>query len=192
MIGGLSGIVIAIPPVDIHLHDTYYIVAHFHYVLFGASLLGVFGAIYFWYPKMFGRKMSEWLGKAHFLTTFIFFNLTFFPMHFFGLRGMPRRYANPIQGEFANLTQLNEFVTYSAFAMGAVQLIFVLNFFGSLLFGKKVGRNPWKSNTLEWTAPSPPGHGNFDAQPIVYRGPYEYCSPECEEDYWPQTQPESN
>ena len=192
VIGGLSGIVIAIPPVDIPLHDTYYIVAHFHYVLFGASLLGVFGAIYFWYPKMFGRKMNEWLGKAHFLFTFIFLNCTFFPMHFFGLRGMPRRYANPIQGEFANLTQINEFVTYSAFAMGAVQLIFALNFFGSLLFGKKVGRNPWRSNTLDWTTPSPPGHGNFDAQPIVHRGPYEYCSPECEEDYWPQSQPESN
>ncbi len=192
VIGGLSGIVIAIPPVDIPLHDTYYIVAHFHYVLFGASLLGVFGAIYYWFPKMFGRKMSEWMGKVHFLFTFIFLNCTFFPMHFFGLRGMPRRYANPIQGEFANLTAINEFVTYSAFAMGAVQLIFILNFFGSIFFGKKAGRNPWKSNTLDWSTPSPPGHGNFDSQPIVHRGPYEYCSPDCEEDYWPQSQAEKN
>jgi cytochrome c oxidase subunit 1 len=189
VIGGLSGVVIAVPPVDIPLHDTYYIVAHFHYVLFGASLLGVFGAIYFWFPKMFGRMMNETAGKIHFLLTFIFLNCTFFPMHFLGLNGVLRRRAVLTTGEFASLTPLNEFITYSAFLMGAVQVIFILNFFYSLMFGKKAERNPWRSNTLEWAAPSPPGHGNFDFQPVVYRGPYEYSSPDHDEDYWPQTQP---
>ena len=192
VIGGLSGIVIAIPPVDIPLHDTYYIVAHFHYVLFGASMLGVFGAIYFWYPKMFGRMMSETLGKVHFLLTFIFLNLTFFPMHFFGLQGMPRRYANPMPGELAALEPVNEFVTYAAFIMGAVQVIFILNFFGSLVFGRRAEPNPWKSNTIDWAAPNRPGHGNFEFQPVVYRGPYEYGCPDRELDYWPQTEPDED
>ena len=187
IIGGLSGVVMAAPPVDIHLHDTYYIVAHFHYVLFGASILGVMGAIYFWFPKMFGRSMNESLGKLHFLLTFIFLNGTFFPMHFLGARGFPRRYANSaINEEFAELLPLNQFITYCALAMGAAQIIFILNFFMSLMFGKKQGRNPWKSNTLEWSAPSPPPHGNFDFQPIVERGPYEYSHPDREEDFWPQ------
>ena len=177
----------AAPPVDIHLHDTYYIVAHFHYVLFGASILGVMGAIYFWFPKMFGRSMNESLGKLHFLLTFIFLNGTFFPMHFLGARGFPRRYANSaINEEFAELLPLNQFITYCALAMGAAQIIFILNFFMSLMFGKKQGRNPWKSNTLEWSAPSPPPHGNFDFQPIVERGPYEYSHPDRETDFWPQ------
>ena len=187
VIGGLSGVVMAAPPVDIHLHDTYYIVAHFHYVLFGASILGVMGAIYFWFPKMFGRSMNESLGKLHFLLTFIFLNGTFFPMHFLGARGFPRRYANSaINDEFANLLPLNQLITYCAIAMGAAQIIFIVNFFVSMLFGKKQGRNPWKSNTLEWSAPSPPPHGNFDFQPIVERGPYEYSHPDREKDYWPQ------
>lgn len=189
VIGGLSGVVIAIPPVDIALHDTYYIVAHFHYVLFGASLLGVFGAIYFWFPKMFGRTMNETLGKIHFLFTFIFLNGTFFPMHFLGLQGVLRRRATLTVGEFADLETLNIAITHSAFAMGAVQLIFIVNFLVSIRFGKKAGRNPWKANTLDWAAPSPPGHGNFDFQPVVYRGPYEYSSPDHDEDYWPQTEP---
>ncbi|MEM7456625.1 MAG: cbb3-type cytochrome c oxidase subunit I [Planctomycetota bacterium] len=193
IIGGLSGLVIAAPPVDIHLHDTYYIVAHLHYVLFGASVLGVMGSIYFWYPKMFGRMMSEKLGKLHFLLTFIFLNGTFYPMHLLGARGFPRRYADPYEMEgMAELMPMNEFMTWCAFAMGATQLIFVLNFFGSMLFGRRAGRNPWKANTLEWTAPSPPPHGNFDFQPVVYRGAYEYSHPEVVElegdvDYFPQT-----
>ncbi len=189
VIGGLSGVVIAVPPVDIVLHDTYYIVAHFHYVLFGASLLGVFGGLYFWFPKMFGRMMNESMGKLHFLLTFIFLNGTFFPMHFLGLQGILRRKPSLTTGEFADLAPMNEFITYCAFAMGAVQLIFILNFFISIRFGKKAGRNPWKCNTLEWSAPSPPGHGNFDFQPVVFRGPYEYSSPDWEDDYWPQTEP---
>ena len=188
VIGGLSGIVMSAPPVDIVVHDTYYIVAHLHYVLFGSSILGVFGAIYFWFPKMFGRTMNESLGKLHFLLTFIFLNCTFFPMHFLGR--MPRRYAAPFVNEsLEGLQDINVFITYSAMLMGAAQLIFAINFFGSLMFGKKADRNPWRSNTLEWTAPSPPKHGNFETQPLVYRGPYEYSHPDREDDFWPQTEP---
>jgi cytochrome c oxidase subunit 1 len=188
IIGGLSGILMAAPPVDIYIHDTYFIVAHFHYVLFGASMLGVMGAIYFWFPKMFGRTMNEGLGKLHFFLTFIFLNGTFFPMHFLGARGMPRRYADPyIFAEFRDLLPLNQFITFCAFAMGAAQLIFILNFFGSIMYGRPAGRNPWKANTLEWLAPSPPPHGNFDFQPIVVRGPYEYSHPDRDSDHWPQS-----
>ena len=187
VIGGLSGIVMSAPPVDIVVHDTYYIVAHLHYVLFGASVLGVFGAIYFWYPKMFGRMMSEKMGKLHFLLTFVFLNGTFFPMHF--LSRMPRRIADPsIYDGLKDLLPLNQFMTICAFLMAAAQLIFVVNFFGSMLFGKKAGRNPWNANTLEWSAPSPPGHGNFDFQPIVIRGPYEYSHPDVAADFLPQTE----
>ena len=187
VIGGLSGVVIAVPPVDIHLHDTYYIVGHIHYVLFGASMLGVMGAIYFWFPKMFGRNMHEGWGKLHFVLTFVCLNLTFLPMHFLGARGVPRRYAAHDQiEEFVELMPLNQFITWAAFAMGAAQLIFVINFFSSLFFGPRAQQNPWRSNTLEWQVSSPPGHGNFDFQPIVERGPYEYSHPDHVEDFWPQ------
>ena len=132
--------------------------------------------------------MNESLGKLHFLLTFIFLNCTFFPMHFLGR--MPRRYAAPFVNEsLEGLQDINVFITYSAMLMGAAQLIFAVNFFGSLIFGKKADRNPWRSNTLEWTAPSPPKHGNFETQPLVYRGPYEYSHPDRDEDFWPQTEP---
>ena len=189
IIGGLSGIVMAAPPVDIVIHDTYYIVAHLHYVLFGSSILGVFGAIYFWFPKMFGRMMNDGLGKVHFFLTFIFLNGTFFPMHFLGR--MPRRLADPyVYDSLKDLMPLNQFMTICAFCMGATQLIFIGNFFFSIFFGKRSGENPWRSNTLEWTAPSPPPHGNFLTQPIVSRGPYEYSHPERESDFWPQAEGE--
>ena len=169
VIGGLSGVVIAVPPVDIHLHDTYYIVGHIHYVLFGASILGVMGALYFWFPKMFGRHMNETLGKIHFFFTFVFLNLTFLPMHFLGAGGLPRRYAahNHIE-DFAELMPLNQFITFAAIAMGAAQLIFVVNFFSSLFAGTTAKKNPWNSNTLEWQTNSPPVHGNFDFQSICF------------------------
>jgi len=190
IIGGLSGIFMAATPVDIFIHDTYFIVAHFHYVLFAGTAMGVFGAIYFWFPKMFGRQMNETLGKIHFLLTFIFLNGTFYPMHILGMVGFPRRLADPYHYEtFRHLLPLNQFMTWCAILMVATQIIFVVNFFYSIFFGPKVGRNPWHANSLEWMAPSPPGHGNFDFQPIVYRGPYEYSSPEVETDYYPQTQP---
>ena len=190
IIGGLSGIFMAATPVDIFIHDTYYIVAHFHYVLFAGTAMAVFGGIYFWFPKMFGRMMNDSWGKVHFALTFILMNGVFFPMHVLGMTGFPRRLADPYHYEtFRNLLPLNQFISYCAFALVAVQIIFAINFFGSMFFGPRAGRNPWHSNGLEWQAPSPPGHGNFDFQPVIYRGPYEYGSPEVEEDYYPQTQP---
>ncbi|MFV0444555.1 MAG: cbb3-type cytochrome c oxidase subunit I [Planctomycetaceae bacterium] len=190
LVGGLSGIFMAAVPVDIYIHDTYFIVAHFHYVLFGATLFGVFGGIFFWFPKMFGRMMNEFWGQVHFVLTFIGFNGTFFPMHMLGVAGMPRRYADPyLHTYLEHLLPLNQFMTLSACLMGFAQFILLLNFTISIFKGKKVGRNPWQANGLEWTAPSPPGHGNFDAPPICYRGPYEYSDPAQPEglDYWMQT-----
>ena len=190
VIGGLSGIFMAATPVDIFIHDTYYIVAHFHYVLFGGTAMAVFGAIYFWFPKMFGRMMSERLGKIHFFLTFTFLNGTFFLMHVLGAVGFPRRLADPYHYEtFSHLQPMNIFITWCAIGMVASQLIFAFNFIYSMFAGKECGRNPWKANSLEWTAPSPPGHGNFDFQPVVYRGPYEFGSPEVDTIHYPQTQP---
>lgn len=216
VVGGLSGIPIASPLIDIPLHDTYFIVAHIHYVLFAGTLMAVFGAIYFWYPKIFGRMMSETLGKIHFFLTFVFLNGTFFLMHVLGWMGVPRRYASfhalrkqieqgneQLELEASNgvskvfiaaqdydaIMWINEFITICAIGMGVVQVFFVINFFGSMFFGKKAGRNPWEANTLEWSAPSPPGHGNFDFQPIVSRGPYEYSHPDHESDFLMQTDP---
>ncbi len=190
IIGGLSGILMASTPVDMVIHDTYYIVAHFHYVLVGAATMGIFAGLYFWFPKMFGRQMSEFWGKVHFGLTFVFINGTFFPMHLLGAGNMPRRYADPYHFDlFADMQPLNQFITICALATMASQAIFVLNFFGSIFFGRRVGRNPWNSNTLEWAAPSPPGHGNYDFQPIVHRGPYEYSDPNRPRDFYPQAEP---
>ncbi len=190
VVGGLSGIFMAAVPVDIYFHDTYFIVAHFHYVLFGATLFGCFGAIQFWFPKMWGRMMSERLGKAHFILTFIGFNGTFFPMHLLGIAGFPRRYADPyIHPYMEHLMPMNQFITICAVLMGVAQFLLIGNFISSIFIGKKAGRNPWNANGLEWTAPSPPGHGNFDILPVVYRGPYEYSSPLVDDrDYLMQTE----
>jgi len=185
-IGGLSGIFMASTPVDIFIHDTYYIVAHIHYVVAGI-IFGIFAGIYYWFPKMFGRLMSEGLGKLHFFLTFVFFNLTFFPMHFLGVGGHMRRIYNPLHYEFlAPFQGMNTFITVSALLLGASQIFFVINFVWSLFGGKRATENPWQANTLEWTAPSPPPHGNFVTTPVVYRGPYEYSSPEVEEDWLSQ------
>ncbi len=190
IIGGLSGIFMAATPIDIFIHDTYFIVAHFHYVLFSGTAMAVFGGIYFWFPKMFGRMMNDGWGKVHFVLTFVLLNCVFYPMHILGMVGFPRRLADPYHYEtFKHLLPLNQFMSICAILMVASQIIFVVNFFYSIFFGPPAGRNPWHSNTLEWQAPSPPGHGNFDFQPVIYRGPYEYGSPEVSTDYYPQTQP---
>ncbi|HEY0808961.1 MAG TPA: cbb3-type cytochrome c oxidase subunit I [Longimicrobiales bacterium] len=192
VIGGLSGIFLASTPVDIYLHDTYFVVAHIHYVLFGGSLFALFGAITYWYPKMFGKMMNETLGKIHFWLTLVFFNLTFFPMHQLGLGGMMRRIYDPTQySHLQPLQETNKFITISAFLLIATQFIFAFNFIYNLFKGAKAPLNPWRANSLEWTAPSPPPHGNFAITPIVYRGPYEYSSPESTEDFIMQDAPPS-
>jgi cytochrome c oxidase subunit 1 len=188
VIGGLSGIFMAATPVDIFFHDTYFIVAHLHYVLFMSSLFGIFGGIYYWYPKMFGRMMSEFWGKVHFALTFIFSNCVFFPMHILGVAGHMRRISDPTIYEWLRpLQPMNTFMSVCAICLGLAQIIFLVNFFGSL-FGKRItDRNPWHSTTLEWAAPTPPPHGNFEKTPIVYRGAYEYAVEGLEQDYLPQT-----
>ncbi|MFQ5683167.1 MAG: cbb3-type cytochrome c oxidase subunit I [Candidatus Binatia bacterium] len=186
LVGGLSGIYMAATPVDIFIHDTYYIVAHFHYVVAGI-VFALFAAVYYWFPKMFGRMMNERLGKFHFILTYIFFNATFFPMHILGIGGHMRRIYNPTQYDFLQpLQPINVFITVSALLLALSQIPFLVNFFWSLFRGKKAEKNPWNANTLEWTAVSPPPHGNFDALPVVYRGAYEYSSPKVQEDWLPQ------
>jgi cytochrome c oxidase subunit I len=187
-IGGLSGVFMAATPVDMFIHDTYFIVAHIHYVLFGGSLFALFGAITYWYPKMFGRMMSEGWGKIHFWLTFLFYNLTFFPMHNLGMAGAMRRIYDPTQYEFLKpLQPLNEFISISAFALFATQSIFALNFILSLWRGKKAEQNPWHDNGLEWSLPNPAPHGNWEKVPTVYRGPYEFSAPEAKDaDFLPQ------
>ncbi len=190
VIGGLSGIFMAATPVDMYIHDTYFIVAHLHYVLFGGSMFAIFAGIYFWYPKMFGRMMSEPLGKVHFALTFVFYNLTFFPMHILGIGGHMRRIYDPTQYDFLKpLAPLNRFISISAFLLFAAQLPFIWNFLWSLFRGAKAPLNPWRDNGLEWTVPSPPPHGNFAVTPTVYRGPYEYSVPGAQEDFVPVNQP---
>jgi cytochrome c oxidase subunit 1 len=188
-IGGLSGIFMASTPVDIYIHDTYYIVAHIHYVVFGGSVLGIFAGIYYWFPKMFGRMLNEPLGKLHFALTFIFMNGTFFPMHILGVGGHMRRIYNPLQYDaLQDMQDINVFITRSAILLGAAQLVFFANVVWTLVAGPKAEDNPWHANTVEWATPTPPPHGNFPGPlPTVYRGPYEYSSPLVEEDYLPQT-----
>ncbi|HXG17207.1 MAG TPA: cbb3-type cytochrome c oxidase subunit I [Calidithermus sp.] len=191
VIGGLSGIFMASTPVDIYIQDTYYIVAHIHYVVFGGSLFGAFAAIYYWFPKMFGRMMNPVLGHLHFWPTFVFFNLTFFPMHIIGVGGHMRRIYNPTQYEFLqHLQHWNVLMTVAAICLGLSQIPFFVNFVWSLFAGRPAPTNPWNATTLEWAAPSPPPHLNWGERvPTVYRGPYEYSVPGAREDFLPQWQP---
>jgi cytochrome c oxidase subunit 1 len=186
--GGLSGLFLAQPAVDNMLHATYYVVAHFHLVMGVAAIFGIFSATYFWFPKMFGRMMSEPLAKIHFWFTFVGAYCIFMPMHFVGLAGGIRRYADATGTTYAGVLQpVHMFMTYAAFITGAAQLIFLFNFFWSLKHGAIAGKNPWNATTLEWITDSPPPIDNFGGDyPSVYRGPYEFSVPGYRQDFIPQ------
>jgi cytochrome c oxidase subunit I len=191
-IGGLTGLPLGLAPSDIHLHDTYYVIAHFHYVVAPGTIFALFAGIYHWFPKATGRKMNEMLGKLHFWGSFICINIVFMPMFIQGLGGMNRRmYDGGAQyAHNANLLKWNVVIGMAAWTLGLFQLPFIFNFFSSLKWGAAVDKNPWEATTLEWSAPSPPGHGNFLTEPIVYRGPYEYSVPGSAKDFTPQFEPE--
>jgi len=189
VIGGLSGIFMASTPVDLFVHHTYFIVAHFHYVLFGGSMFAAFAAVYFWFPKMSGRMFNNTLGWIHFWMTFVFFNLTFFPMHNLGLGGMMRRIADPtVYDCLKQLQPLNVVCTIGAMGLGLATIPFVINMIWSMRSGPKAPANPWNSTTLEWTVSHPIPHGNFTVTPTVYHGPYEYSIPGLVKDYLPQNE----
>src|ERR1700726_1483472 len=186
--GGLSGLFLAQPAVDNLLHGTYYVVAHFHLVMGVAAIFGIFAATYFWFPKMFGRMMNEMLGKLHFWFTFVGAYCIFFPMHFIGIEGGIRRYADATGVNYlAALQPVHLFISIAAFVTAFAQIFFFINFFWSLKKGEKAANNPWNATTLEWSIPSPPPFDNFAGHvPVVYRGPYEFSVPGATEDYIPQ------
>jgi cytochrome c oxidase subunit 1 len=190
--GGLTGIYLGNAALDINLHDTYFVVAHFHLVMGSAAIFGMMSGIYHWYPKLFGRMMNETAGHFHFWLTLISAYCVFFPMHFMGLAGVPRRYyANTAYDQFNVFIDMNEFITIAALLGGAAQLIFLINFFYSAVKGKRAPQNPWKSNTLEWTAPVEHLHGNWPGEiPHVYRWAYDYSKPGHDDDFIPQNVPD--
>jgi len=189
--GGLSGPFLAQPVLDIPLHDTYFVVGHFHLIMGVASIFGIFGATYYWFPKMFGRMMNEGLGKLHFWITFVGTYAIFMPMHYLGMAGHPRRYSQLTELAYLhNLIPVQTFMTYAAFITIAAQFIFLTNLFWSMFKGPKASDNPWESTTLEWTTATPPPHDNFGGHtPVVYHGPYEYSVPGAPKDYVMQTDP---
>jgi cytochrome c oxidase subunit 1 len=189
-IGGLTGLPLGLISSDIHLHDTYYVIGHFHYVVAPGTIFGFFAGIYYWYPKATGRKLNEALGKIHFWGSFIGMNGVFMPMFWLGLAGVSRRLydGGASYAHAHDVLWLNTLSSYSAWFLALAQLPFIINFFWSMRSGEAVDRNPWRSTTVEWQAPSPPPHGNFDHAPVIYRGPYDYSAPGHAEDFVPQTQ----
>ena len=189
--GGLTGIFLGNAALDINLHDTYFVVAHFHLVMGSAAIFGMLAGVYHWFPKMFGRMMDEKLGYLHFWLTFIGAYLVFFPMHFMGLDGVPRRYYAFTEFEsMKRWLSVNVFITWAAIMSACAQVAFLYNFIHSIFWGKKTIQNPWQANTLEWTAPIEHFHGNWYGEiPTVYRWPYDYSKPGAEEDFILQTTP---
>ena len=191
--GGISGPFLAQPVLDIPLHDTYFVPGHFHLIMGVASIFGIFAATYYWFPKMFGRMMSESLARWHFWFSFIGTYAIFMPMHYLGLAGHPRRYSQLTEVAYLHgLVPLQKFITFAAFVTIAAQFIFLINLFWSMKFGEKATDNPWNATTLEWTTATPPPHDNFGGHtPVVHHGPYEYSVPNAPRDYVMQTDPES-
>ena len=186
--GGLTGIFLGTNAVDIQLHDTYFVVGHFHFIMAGAGLFGAFAAVYFWYPKMFGRMLDERLGKIHFWITFLAYYAVFFPMHYLGVSGMMRRIYDPNAYEYLQpLQPVNLFITISAFVLFVGQILFIYNYFVSMRRGAEATKNPWESTGLEWSTPVKPGHGNWEGEiPEAHRWPYDYSKPGAKRDFVPQ------
>jgi cytochrome c oxidase subunit 1 len=186
--GGLTGLFLGNAPLDVPLHNTYFVVAHFHIVMGSASIFGMFAGVYHWFPKMFGKMMNRQLGYVHFWVTFVSAYGVFFPMHFIGLAGVPRRYYSFMEFDFAKpFADVNVFITIFAIIGVAAQFIFLYNFITSALSKKKAPQNPWRSNTLEWTTPVEHLHGNWPGEiPHVHRWPYDYSKPGAPMDYIPQ------
>jgi len=200
-IGGLTGIPLAFNAIDLYLHDTYYIIGHFHYVVAPGLLMGLFAGVYHWFPKATGRMMNNTLGHIHFWGTLVMLNALFFPMLLQGMIGMHRRWYDgglsyPLTSNQHVMglpgVDWNVEMSIAAWLLGMFQLPFIYNFFSSIWVGKKVGRNPWDATTLDWDTPSPPPHGNFDKEIAIYRGPYEYSVPGAPTDFTPQSEPDPN
>ncbi len=191
--GGLSGPFLAQPVLDIQLHDTAFVPAHFHLIMGVAAIFGIFAATYYWFPKMFGRMLNETLGRIHFFITLAGTYAIFMPMHYAGMAGQTRRYSQFTEVAYLQkLIPLNTFITYAAFITVAAQFIFVINLFWSMFKGPKASDNPWEATTLEWTTATPPPHDNFGGKtPVVNHGPYEYGVPGAPKDYVMQTDPVS-
>jgi cytochrome c oxidase subunit 1 len=189
LIGGVTGIYLGASGADIYFHDTYFVVAHFHYTFFPIAIIAVFSGLTYWFPKMFGRMMNETLGKIHFWGTIIPFNFIFIPLFLLGMAGEHRRifdYTTFPELARPELQMLRIMATVALLVMLAFQPVFLFNFVRSMFAGPKAEKNPWKANTLEWTTESPPPHGNWTEMPTCYRGPYEYSYPGRADDYWPQ------
>jgi cytochrome c oxidase subunit 1 len=202
-IGGLTGLPLGFNASDVYLHDTYYVIAHFHYVVAPGTLFALFAGIYYWFPKMTGRRMNEFWGRVHFWGSFVFMNLVFMPMFAQGMKGMLRRMADgganysaaKVPGVIDTLPgtimEMHTWILWAAVALGIAQIPFIVNLFWSIKHGEKAEANPWHSTTLEWQTPTPPPHGNFDTPPHIYRGPYEYSVPGRPTDFTPQNEPET-